>query len=202
MMTSEELAFKGITIEWSQDPLSSKVTLDERAQELFKLKIRYDELDEHFGHAMYHVEKEKHDPEKLQKIVDSYEPHLYEEDDEKNPIAKRTQLLFNYYLDTLTRRHAGDCTCLPAGCSKCSAERLLGINTIEDLGKHSASYIQGLVVDEESPPDIKSMIAYLEDYEPKAEWSGWEKHADRWRSEARHAAEWLKIYKEKHFPDL
>ena len=108
--------------------------------------------------------------------------------------------------------HCGDCTCLPASCSKCYAESLIGIDTINGLGSHSASKIDSLFCNGNhwSPFDIRSITEVLnilknykvEPYEENEYWQSaskevYEYHTPRWIKEAEYAYEWLLKYKEE-----
>lgn len=76
-----------------QNPLRTKVILDEQEKEIFRLR------------------------------------------------CEREGLKAKDYLPYLEGYHMGDCTCVPASCPKCYAESLLGVDTIEGLGKYEAGKI-------------------------------------------------------------
>jgi hypothetical protein len=68
-------------------------------------------------------------------------------------------------------------------------------DTISGLGKHEASYIDGLFTPGSM---LDEVIALLADYEPKdVPWGA--PHMDRWRAEAKRAHGWLVSYRREHF---
>jgi len=108
----------------------------------------------------------------------------------------------------LADEHSGDCTCIACSCPKCRAESLLGIDTIDGLGKHEASKIAGAFKDDgaDSEVPIDEAIMRLRNYRPvfRAD-RGWTSEADfnqhvpRWIEEGQRAFAWLETYRQKHF---
>ena len=97
--------------------------------------------------------------------------------------------------------HCGDCTCVPMTCTKCMAEEWLGINTIKGCGKHGLYKIDGAFRrNGGAAVSIEEAIENLRNYDPKADWAGWEVHAPRWMAEAKRALGWLIAYRDAHFP--
>jgi hypothetical protein len=103
-------------------------------------------------------------------------------------------------------------------CSKCHAERKLGIDTTAGLGKHSGHKIQGAFSRGRDPNNtevwlpersLEEAISQLRQYDPKqtdpesdkawAKVGGFEAHLPRWKAEAATAAEWLEAYRDQHF---
>jgi hypothetical protein len=66
-----------------------------------------------------------------------------------------------WVVEALQDFHLGDCTCDACRCIKCHAESLLGIDTIEGLGKHSARKIFGAFGGFENNKTIGKAIASL-----------------------------------------
>lgn len=104
------------------------------------------------------------------------------------------------YLDT---PHMGDCTCVPCSCARCQVEEMLGIDTLGNLGKHSARKVEGSF-GKDGNKTIDEAIASLEkipEYIKPDTWPdqvGWDTHIPRWEKERESAVRWLKEYKEKH----
>lgn len=99
---------------------------------------------------------------------------------------------------TTTEQHCGDCIKFPTSCTKCLAEGLMGIDPTKELS--ALNYINRAFssIKEEN---LNLAIEYLENYEVKADWDGWEKHKDRWTADKEAAKESLIKYREKHFPN-
>lgn len=172
---------------WNENPLQTSVILDEYDHEVFKLKLYIDQLENHLvGCHFYLSDGEFFNLEKAK------EEAAVDFDNIKLKVDQN----FDYLVKELEfGTHMGDCTCVPCSCEKCHAEDLLGINTIEGLGKHSAYKIDSLFHEVKT---IDNVLESLYNYEPKANWDGAEVYFDRWKQEAKHAYEWLKKYKEEH----
>jgi hypothetical protein len=111
------------------------------------------------------------------------------------------------YEQALREIHEGDCTCTPCGCSKCGAERFLGINTIPGLTKYLA-YQTKEAFGEGGERSLNTAIEALANYIPRPslpmsdnrrallEWC-----LPSWREEARRARTWLMAYRDRYFPE-
>lgn len=192
------------------NPLRTKVELTPHEQEVFSWKIMVNELVEMSGSAhCYLDEGTLHDPKKARTRLD----YLYAEHEGKSKLEERVKLLVNdYFLPDLLGAHYGDCTCVAMSCGKCHAESYLGLNTLKNLGKHSAHKIENAFGGFNGTKTIEEALASLGNYNPKAPtdpkdlevWDkvgGFDKHVPRWKGEAAHAFAWLKEYHETYFKD-
>ena len=195
-------------ITYDENPLNTIVELDEHDTEVLWLKIKIDQMMWRLHSAHFYLtEREKYNNFDLDKARQECDlDYFYNEEggNENSKINQRVDEIMEYLVDALKNAHCGDCTCVPMSCDKCHAEELLGINTTKGLGKHEGSMIFGAFG--EGPKNnwtkqrsVHEVIVYLENYEPKADWEGWEAHADRWKAEAAEAAIWLKKYRDEHF---
>lgn len=193
---------------WNKNPLRTVIELDEFEKKEFWYKIKIKELEEivttgHFtlSHHEWHNKAIK--PRTLEETVAEamreLDPsYVYNEgESEGKGIDARVQELFEYYMADLAGPHVGDCTCVPCSCTKCHAEDILGINTIKGLGKHSAYKVDS-AFGKNNERSIDEALEHLKNYVPKADWAGWEAHADRWTKEAKAAYEWLLAYRQAH----
>lgn len=198
---------------WTANPLRSMVELAPAEIEGLRWKVRVELLSEMVANSVYDLAKPE--PDALRALVrlhgsakdgEAVYRYLYRHaDDEGHEVSsgldREVERHVAWHLAALTRKHAGDCTCLPASCLKCAAEELVGAHTIDGLGKHEASKI-GLAFGasrESEWRDTRTLdeaIAFLETYEPRADFSGWEQHAPRWRAEAKGALAWLQPYRQ------
>lgn len=200
---------EGISIEWAQNPLFTKVILDDRAKTEFKLRVILDHLQMDLFGAYFNLNKEKYpdhyQPERALQHIAPFVELEYETDQQLiELLAKEANV--DAYLEELTSVHCGDCTCVPASCSKCRAEGVLGLDTIKGLGKHEASKIFGAYGGWENNRTLDEAIAYLESYKPvrgeawlKYPQEDFDVHVPRWTEEGQRALAWLKQYRADHF---
>lgn len=91
--------------------------------------------------------------------------------------------------------HMGDCTCIPMTCNKCLAESLIGVDTLEGLGKHEGNYLSEIfkntLTAKEALERAKSK------YNLKRDGTWRDAHIDRWNQERQRAIKWLENYIEK-----
>lgn len=168
-------------IEYALNPLNSIITLDEKDKEILLLKIKIELLEDNMLMAQFNL---RENALNINKAYDLLE--LYEEDGDTHLIDKRAQHMLSYYLDSLSDSHWGDCTCVPCSCTKCHAERMLGIDTTPGLGKYAGYYIANAFsfydkgslttfspkeailrlkqISKQSEPHAKAAIAWLENY--------------------------------------
>lgn len=178
---------------WQPNPLYTTIELDDNDHKILRLKLHIESLEELLGSAAYASQEGDHfDLEKVRLCV-KYE--TWDEDALTPEIDRR----LGYTIGALTEeKHCGDCTCVPTSCTKCWAEALLGVDTIEGCGKHSLYKIDSAFGgNNDESISVQEAIDKLKAYEPKAEWKGWEEHAFRWKTEAYRAAIWLERYKER-----
>ncbi len=184
-----------MNIIYNKNPLYIKVELDPFDQKELWYKIKIQELEELLSNANFHLQEDKYLD--IQRAQEYSNPNYYCTDS-KSKLDERCDMLLDRYIQELKSSHIGDCTCIPCSCLKCHAESLLGINTLQGLGSHSAYKIQEAFGKKNEKTTFEA-IDYLANYEPKATWAGWEKFAPRWKSEADLAHAWLVEYTNKHF---
>jgi hypothetical protein len=197
-------------INWNENPLRTTIDLnDADKRELWlKIKIKIME-DEHLFEAFYHLEEGKNfDLEKARLAVN--EDYLFKKtgDNKKTKLDRTTDKHFDWYLEALSEEHVGDCTCVPCTCTKCLAEDLVGVNTIEGLRKHEASKVSGAFADDRN---IHEAVIWLATHDPDASadadpasWKHrnpemWAGNLPRWRQEQVRAHAWLVKYRDEHF---
>lgn len=186
-------------IEYHQNPLRTKVFLDEKDKDLFLLKIEQEVLFEALYSVHYHLSKRETPDIERAKMEASLVDTGY-----SNYIAD----LLDAYTQDLLQGHIGDCTCVPCSCSKCHAEHILGIDTIEGLGKHLAYKIDSAFSREDgSPRTIDEAIEQLdiplsenpnEHYKKHPEM--YKQYLPKWQKERIAARDWLINYRTTRGP--
>lgn len=189
-------------ITWNENPLMTTIELDEHEKTELWYKTKVEQMEWLLHGAHFHLTEDKPYFD-LERAKQECDPEYYIADrGEKSKLDERVDMIVKEYIEALKGPHVGDCTCVACSCDKCHAEDLLGINTIPGLGKHEAVKIHSAFGEYMRPwkrkRNIDQVIEYLENYEPKADWDGWEAHAGRWKAEAKDACEWLKNYKIEH----
>jgi hypothetical protein len=181
-------------ITYNQNPMRTVVELDDDEKKEFWYKLKIEQLKWKLTGGRFYLCHE----------FDCYDVNRAKEEltyDEAE-LNKYVDEMCDYYVKSLLDVHSGDCTCVPCSCDKCHAESILGIDTIKGLGKHEGSKISAAFDMKSGGVDGRSLdevIEILANYKPRAEWEGWEAHAERWAREASNALTWLKAYKEQHF---
>lgn len=187
-------------IEYHQNPLRTKVYLDEKDKEIFRLKIEQEVLFETLYSVHYHLSK-------------SETPNIERAKDEASLVGggdydKYIDQLLEAYTQDLLHSHIGDCTCVPCSCSKCHAEYILGIDTIEGLGKHLAYKIDSAFSREDNAfvtidEAIESLSIPLSE-EPNEHYKThpemYKQYLPKWQKERISARDWLINYKKTHEP--
>lgn len=191
-------------IVWNENPLKTQVHLDAPDLKLLKTAIKYDDAYMTLIDISNYVDKDNINLKAINKVLSEY--FIRDDADEYDSDLE-------YYIDALLDTHMGDCTCVPAGCVKCRAEDLLGINTIKGLSKYAANYIVMAFRDDRS---ISEALEYLKNYEPdigdelkKMYPDTWKELEKRWKANADKAYEWLLGYEfnrgmreaSNHYPD-
>lgn len=185
---------------WKKNPLATVIKIDDRDREYMRVKIEVDELWNKVYHVKFLADPKwkRHDPEKAIKEIIAID-HV--------KIDKRINELMEYYENDLRQVHCGDCTCVPVSCTKCYAEEMLGINTIEGLGNHEG---YKLISYFSKYNEIDDVLNALDNYkvEPFAENKAWRNSnfteeyynswIPEWTAQAKSAAVWLRKYKEEH----
>jgi len=168
---------------YKENPLESIVELDDNEIEIFKLKIMIEEYESQLFATRYYLSEKNFNLKNAREEV-NYQRNIDE--------------LLEMYISELRDSHAGDCVCFPCSCGKCYAEDILGINTIEGLGKHQASCIQHAYSEYDNIDDVLDCLENWKfERDPKLwpEESVYNEYLPRWKQEAKEAAEWLKQYK-------
>jgi len=217
-----------VKIAWADNPLNTKVVLDEHDRQVLRLKVKVDDLLDRIGEAVFALDSEHQDflaqrgkglsaPEALVKALKVLDlDYLYGDAKKGDRLYEdRIDELLGYHVEALLDPHHGDCTCDACPCMKCHAERLLDIRTCPGLGNHEANYIR-LAFQSTGPdgPDgpqgtAQQAIAYLRDYKPTRShhyesWSDeqWSKLASRWSADATRAHDWLVAYSRDPSPSM
>lgn len=205
-----------MNIRWAPNPLQTVVELDEADKRLFRQILKTQDFEDRIASAYFDLDPEHQEmfarPDRPTKSLDErVKEALYELDlDYILDGKERGGKTFDAYLDDratwfiqdLAGEHDGDCVCVACSCSKCYAERLLGIDTIEGLGKHEASKIGGYF---KEGANLDEVIQRLRDYVPTYKYNPrwpeeeWKIHVPRWIQEGRRAYEWLEAYRREHF---
>jgi len=205
-------------ITYTPNPLNTIVELEPHEVELFRLKLKLEIYEDKMFSAHYALADRIHErgPLKAITLEEAVAQAVKELDtskwctDDRSPVDERVDRLLEHYLEELKSNHVGDCVCVPMSCSKCHAERLLGIDTLAPFpGKHSMYHIAAAFsrynqeTKEHDLPEVSldEAIEKLRNFKPNATWSGWEAHADRWTRENAVALEYLLNYRNIHFPE-
>jgi hypothetical protein len=187
-------------IEWDINPLKSKIFLDNKEKEIFRLKIQIDKMLEVTSSAYHSLGGYTKKEPNVENAIKELRSILYNKNSEEEDIRVSDAEL-EVFIDDLQSKHIGDCTCVAASCVKCHAEDLLGFSTIKGIGKHSLRQIDGAV---EKYGNLDDAIIYLENYNPGPRPDTWSKSIDYdkyvpgWVIDAKNAASWLTRYKEDH----
>lgn len=154
---------EGTTIEWAENPLATRILLTEAGKREFVLRHilvwLLEDLDAAANWTGLDIEE----------------------------LAERTHAF--EFLTELEKVHCGDCTCVPASCTKCHAEETAGIETTAGLGRHEGHAIAGFTTGtiEETIEKLRAPPVATED---------WQKpHVERWSDERSRAIAWLTKYK-------
>lgn len=183
-------------ITYTNNPLTSIIEVDEDDIKRIKQSLEVEELWGVVYRAQYHLETIKnYNPVKAEAILEDAHREVYKEIDRCLP----------YYLESLSGRHGGDCTSFACSCEKCQTERMLGIDTIEGLSKGMGSAISGLFKFESDLSIHEAISNYeetikipIEKKTGKDEWLN--AHIPRWENDRTKTLEWLKKYRDAHFP--
>lgn len=190
-------------ITYTPNPLETIVELDEHEREMFKLKLKLEQLEERIFGAQYHLGMNPYAPNQLD-IEKAKRDLEYDED----KVEARINELLEHYIEELRSSHRGDCICVAMSCSKCHAESLLGIDTLAPFpGKHQMHHVASAFscwnpeTEQHDKPEVSldEAIQKLANFKPSATWAGWEVHTDRWAAEAKTAHEYLVNYRNTHF---
>lgn len=186
-------------ITWRKNPLETTIELEsDLERENLRLRIE----NEIYSWAVVSAEYSLngvHRPASASEALNDLELVLNED-----KLKQRVDRDLETHLAELGGVHTGDCTCVPCSCSKCHAEGLLGISTIEGLGKHPGHTINSAFDANPSASAAEILIKLANpDYsQPNEHYKGkeelWFSCVPRWTKESSEAHDWLKKYYEDH----
>jgi len=183
-------------INWHPNPLYSTIEIDDRDRRMMLLYVQNEEYTEILFDLQDDLEQVPLNPEVMTKRVAKWE---------KISNMDITTNMVSQWETFLTDSHCGDCTCVPAGCTKCYAEGMLDVSTIEGLGKHQARKIMGAfgMNNERTIDEALEIMAIKPDYIKTEVWRQftqeyYDSQVPRWESERLSAIKWLTEYKQKH----
>lgn len=191
-------------ITWTENPLETRVELDEADKKLLFARLKAEYLEDMIFSAHFELKSEKAVDERVANTSRVLDVNYICDDSERNgkTLTQWLDELVADYTQELLSKHIGDCTCVPCSCTKCRAESMLEIDTIRGLGKHSSYKIDsafsgGASIDEA----IRRLENYQPTYDPNSKWprSDWEQHVPRWIEEGKRAHAWLVAYRDEHF---
>lgn len=189
-------------INWHQNPFKTKIEIDDRDKE----RILLAHQNEEYSNILCDLNLELNGKYNRQALTDleviKEKVGAWGEICNLKVDSDEIKAYF-YYLDT---EHLGDCVCVPCTCMRCWVESMLGIDTLNGLGKHEASNVQGAFgkdgerTIDEALEELKIPYSYetrnsVWDKYPREEY---EKHIPRWNREREYAVQWLQKYKEEH----
>lgn len=186
-------------ITYNKNPLFTTIELNSFEQKELWYKIKINEMENLLLETSFHIQENQYfDIEQARNFVN--EGYYSSDKNIKSPLDSHCDILFKSYLESLMSFHVGDCTCIPCSCSKCVAESLLGINTIEYLTPHVA-YKINLAFGRSNENTTEQAIYYLANYTPKKD-SSWDnysqedfdKHIPRWIEESKKSHDYLVSY--------
>jgi len=164
-------------VEYDENPLKSRVILDERDMIMLRNSIMVDELED-----------------KLYDICRLGGPISYTE--ALDSVYEKVERVVQYYLQALGGEiHCGDCTKVPSSCVKCHAEDAVGVNTLTDI-RHPY-YVTKAFSD--CRKTLEEAISYLRDNPAKHTWVGSEPYVESWQKEQDITIEDLMKYQQLHF---
>jgi len=183
-------------INWNQNPFWTTIDLDERDKQMILLAHQNERYSDLLCNLDLRLKDDPLDLEGVEEIVDNWGEIC-----DLTVNSPEVQGIIEY----IKYQHGGDCTCTPYSCIRCIAEDMLGVDTLEGLEKHSAHKVQG-AFGEDGKRTIDEAIEVLSapgEYVKGDAWNtvtleDYEKQIPRWERERQAAANWLKVYKERH----
>lgn len=173
---------------WNENPLLTHYELDDRDIEYMRSRLMNELILDEISNV--DVDASTDDITEKVKYIQSSEM--------VRDVETEVTRLMTFYLDALSPNypHCGDCTKVACGCVKCRAEEALNHFSMGTTLSHY-NYINWAFKDGRT---LDEAIDYMENNPPIATWEGWEQYAPRWRKSQLEELEWLKGYKETHFP--
>lgn len=141
---------------YTQNPLACEFHLDEHEQKLFRAKVQLEDYSDSLSEVTFILEQDPIDIARLKSIC-TWEGLFGEERDEE--LDRRAKIFEQEFLS----EHCGDCTCVPASCSKCYALELIDgfkLDPTWKIGKHTGYILSHLFRKEEIDTCDKA-IAHL-----------------------------------------
>lgn len=195
---------------YTENPLYIKIKLNKYEKNELWYKIKIDIMEDLLFMSHFYLEENKRfDLKEAKKyLIPDY--YLDEDDVEKSPINKRTDLLLKHFIEELNSFHMGDCTNVACSCSKCLAEDKIGINTLSGINSNQINLINEAFQNVENN-SIVNAISYINNLQLNLKnfenynWEkigGYEQYLEKWNQNKIKAHNWLLAYKEKHFKDL
>lgn len=172
------------SVEWAENPLTSKIHLTDVGRLRVKVGIAIDWV--YGAKASIQLARDHNDLTWLRHV-----------DPETDDVDAAMEANLARCEADLRDVHCGDCTCVPASCMRCHAESLLGFSTTEGLGKHEGHCIQSAF--SEGRTTIDEALSYLAS-PVRPTWGtpeDWAPHMERWALERANALEWLSAYRDR-----
>jgi len=190
-------------IEYTINPLETRVLLDDADRKYLRLAIRLEAALDAISYR--DIRDKKTSPEDVERYtgyLKHYDDKAYDEHPEKLDAEVAD------YEAELQSGHLGDCVCFACTCAKCMAESLLGIDTIAGLGKHEAHNIEMCFTDTSTRPwsrldktaaEVIDILSTPMKREKNEHWKNYsqeeyESHIPRWEAERERALAWYKHY--------
>lgn len=189
-------------INWNQNPFLTSVEIDERDEQMILVAIQ----NEKYTSLLCNLDMELDgkfnwpaltDLDEIKRQVDRWSAICNLEID-----SEEVQM----YIYGLSTPHMGDCTCVPCSCIRCQVEEMLGINTLQGLGKHQAYKVQGAFGKEGSKSIDEAINSLNKPYTIENRSDSYRDYSEedynnllvRWNSERESAIRWLQQYRERH----
>jgi len=179
-------------IEYNENPLASKVFLDDTEKQLLFWKYKWDMIGESVSWIEFDIREKKETnldniQNKLRDISEKFIETKYDEESIK------------YFIEELQSSHCGDCVYEPQTCAKCYAEEHLGIDSTPNL-KHWGGTARKIMSAFSKNSTIEQAIDILKNKNYDSdEYKNWSKETDidRWKQEDIWAIEYLEYYKKE-----
>lgn len=111
-------------IELQENPLNTKVFLDEHEKEVLFYKVKIAQMEDLLFRAHYYLINSSD----IEEVTNILNPNYYLDDNESK-LDEYCKVITESYILDLQNIHCGDCICFAMTCSKCMAENYLGIST-------------------------------------------------------------------------
>ena len=188
-------------ISWNPNPFFSTLELDDRDEQLLLVAYQNEEyaqllIELDWGFTGKYGSRE-----------------LFTSLDQPAKIIEKWQSICNLevsspeiqrYIAFAGDMHMGDCICVPCTCVRCLAEEMLGVSTLEGLGKHLAHKVYGAFGTQTCINAALDNLLKPYTYEKRSPGydnytrESYEGLCTRWNKERKQAHIWLSNYKQKH----